>query len=166
MAIFTVAWLARWQESIFQCSGKICRKWSLTHMVKYYHQRHDEQGLREELIAFGIVLRRAAMLPQADLEEVSMQLTNYDPFLMEDPHFGALLRDLSEARAAEVSAKALADLKHTLLQVVEARFPVLTTSLGNVVLSDERAELDHLMVQVATATDEQAVRQLLNLSGD
>jgi hypothetical protein len=150
---------------------------ALDFMVQFYRENlRDETGLREELITFGVLMRRAAILSPAGIEEVTQKMVSYDPFIMEDPHFGALIRAEAEARAevlaearAEVLAEARAEVlalafsKSALIHVIEERFPVLIADIDKAVLPDNPDELGLLMVKIAIASDEKAARQLLGL---
>lgn len=75
-------------------------------MVQYYRDQQDENGLREEFLCFGILLRRAAILSPAEIEEVTQKMVLYDPFIMEDPHFGGIIRQKAEEAWEEAWGKA------------------------------------------------------------
>jgi hypothetical protein len=138
---------------------------AIERMVEYYREKQDDSGLREEFLAFSVLLRRAAILPPEDIEEVTQKMVNYDPFLIEDPHFGAIIRAKAEEAAREAAREAAtSSLKNALFHVIEMRFPALASSLDQGVLPQNPDELDWLIVKVATASNEQAVRQLLGLT--
>jgi hypothetical protein len=75
-------------------------------MVQYYRDQQDENGLREEFLCFGILLRRAAILSPAEIEEVTQKMVLYDPFIMEDPHFGGIIKQKAEEAWADGWSKA------------------------------------------------------------
>lgn len=132
-------------------------------MLQFYrNKQRDENGLREELIIFGILMRRAAILSPADIEEVTQKMVNYDPFLMEDPHFGGIIQKAK----AEGVAKGLAAWKSSLSRTVAARFPNLAASLENVVWSDTDEALDQLSFSLATTSNEATICRLLGLPVD
>lgn len=139
-------------------------------MVEYYREQQDENGLREELLVFSVMLRRAAILSPADIEEVTQKMLHYDPFLREDPHFGAMLDD-AEAKGKvegkiEGKAETLASLQSTLLRQVEGRFPTLTAYSEKIHWPENAEALGLLMMNVAAAPDEWTVRRLLGLPAD
>lgn len=99
-------------------------------------------------------------------------MVNYDPFIMEDPHFGGIVQKakaeglaegLAEGRA-EGEIQALATLKNMVLSSIEERFPALAASVGKAVWPDNIEALGLLAMKLATAPNEEAVRSLLGLS--
>jgi hypothetical protein len=148
-------------------------------MVQYYRDQQDENGLREEFLCFGILLRRAAILSPAEIEEVTQKMALYDPFIMEDPHFGGIIKQKAEEAAKEAAkeawakgetegkiegkSEALAALRNTVLASVEERFPELTGSLKQAAWPESVEEMGLLAMKLATAPDAEAVLHLLNV---
>lgn len=138
-------------------------------IIQYYTERHDTIGLHEEMLAFGIMLRRAKrILSRAEVQEVTEKMLYYDPLIAEDPVFGKMIEDarreaLLEGKA-EGKAEDLAVSKEILLRFVQEQYPVLTgETLQQAVLPDSRSELDRLLINVAIAPNENEVRLLLHL---
>jgi hypothetical protein len=128
-------------------------------MVQFYRGQQDEAGLHEEMLAFGVLLRRTDVLSQDDVKEVTRKMIYYDPLIAEDPYFGGMLKE-AEAKGL---AEGLAILKNALLHTIEVRFPDLVAFIGKVVLPDNAETLEALMVNVATAPNEETVRLLLGI---
>lgn len=109
----------------------------------------------------------AALLAPEDMKEVTDKMDYYDPFIMEDPHFGALIR-VAAAKEAQNMVKnsnlalLLDPLKQTLLRIIEARFPDL--DVKEIALPDSSVVLEQLIVEIATAYSEGTARSLLKLA--
>lgn len=148
-------------------------------MVQYYRDQQDENGLREEFLCFGILLRRAAILSPEEIEEVTQKMVLYDPFIMEDPHFGGIIRQKAEEAWEEAWVRgeaegkiegkiegrieALTAFKNTVQASVMERFPALSGSLEQAVWPDTVEELSLLAMKLATAADEAAVLRILQV---
>lgn len=78
-------------------------------MIQYYQGNEDE--LRDQLLCFGIMLRRAKMLPAADLEQVEERLNVYDQLIEEDPHLQAIAARLADKKMAEAMARVEAEAR-------------------------------------------------------
>lgn len=76
-------------------------------MIQYYQGNEDE--LRDQLLCFGIMLRRAKMLPAADLEQVEERMNMYDQLIEEDPHLQAIAARLADKKAVELADKKIAE---------------------------------------------------------
>jgi hypothetical protein len=136
-------------------------------MVQFYRGQHDEAGLHEEMLAFGVLLGRTDILSSDDVKEVTRKMIYHDPLIEEDPYFGGIIKERAEEkaeeRAKEVRAETFAAWKSALLRAIEARFPDLAATIGNVVLPDNSEALAALMVNVAIAPNEETVRLLLGI---
>jgi len=132
-------------------------------MVQFYRDKQDEAGLHEEMLAFGVLLHRADILLPEDIEEVKEKMLYHDPLIEEDPYFGGIIRKRAEEAEARGLAEGLTALKNALLRTIKARFPDLATTISKAVLPDNSEALEALMVNVATAPDEETVRSLLGI---
>ena len=56
---------------------------TIEEMIEYYQQ--DNDLLRDELICFSVLLRRAQPLPEAQFERVMRRIRMFDQLLEEDP---------------------------------------------------------------------------------
>lgn len=109
----------------------------------------------------GLRLRAAVIPPLAKAEG------SPDRFFMEDPHFGGMIKEAQAEGKAEGKAEDLASSKKTLLRFIEEHFPALgVRATHNALLPENRDELDLLIIKVATASNEEAVRGLLGLPAD
>lgn len=139
-------------------------------MVQYYRDRQDENGLREDFLCFGVLLRRAEILSSEDMKEVTNKMVLYDPFIMEDPHFGGIIREKAEEARIEGEAKGRTEviitLKNMLLSAVKERFPALEERLEEADWPEEIEALGLLTMRLATAANEEAVCRVLHMSAN
>ncbi|HEY0754078.1 MAG TPA: hypothetical protein VGD98_08970 [Ktedonobacteraceae bacterium] len=85
---------------------------AIAQMIKYYQDNDDE--LRNQLLCFGVMMRRAEMLPTVQIKEVLEKMKEYDPLIAEDKYLQALIKEfgekLGEKRAVEIATKMAAEV--------------------------------------------------------
>lgn len=143
---------------------------AIEQMIQYYQGDDDE--LRNQLLCFGIMMRRAEMLPTVELNEVLKMMKEYDPLIAEDAYLQALVAELADKKALELVAEAeariraetVATFQHTLMNIIKVRFPLLAQHVeGEKALPDSPEALNLLIVQISSASDERVARAILGL---
>jgi hypothetical protein len=126
---------------------------TIEEMIEYYQQ--DDDLLRDELMCFAVLLRRAQPLPEAQFERVMRRIRMFDQLLEEDPWV--------KEKIAEGKAKGLTyGASKELVRLVQGRYPALLHLAKARATKGETLEvLDALIEQLWAAPDEQAARTLL-----
>lgn len=147
---------------------------AIDQMIEYYQGDDDE--LRNQLLCFGIMMRRAEMLPAVEIQEVAEKMKYYDPLIAEDKYLQDLVEELAEKRvekraqeiaekrAEEIAeARVVAKFQETLIHLIKAHFPLLARDVEHMVLPDKPDALELLIVQILSAPDERVARVILCL---
>src|SRR5262249_11534915 len=122
---------------------------AIEEMVEYYQEEDDL--LRDELMCFAVLLRRAKRLPEVQFERVYRRIRMFDPLLEEDPWV--------KEKVAEGEAKAASK---ELVRLVQGRYPALLhLAKARATKGEPLDVLDALIEQLWAAPNEQAARSLL-----
>jgi hypothetical protein len=130
---------------------------AIEEMIQYH--KSDDVKLARQLLCFGILMRRANLLPPEDKYQLEERLRMYNSLIDEDPYIQE--RDaLAEARG-EVRGEIKA-LQRAVVTVVKGRFPQLVELAQQQVANIDKPDaLDLLVEQVTTAPSEDVARWLL-----
>ena len=153
---------------------------AIDELVERY--QHDDTKLARQFKWFGILLRRADIVPLEDKRRIQERLDMWDNLIEQDPW---VQKKKAEAKAegeaeglAEGLAKGLAEglaegevkgevkgLQNAVVRIVKGRFPSLSElAQQKVVQVNEAPVLYYLVEQLSTAPDETVVRWLLRPS--
>jgi hypothetical protein len=126
---------------------------AIEEMIKYYQENDD--FLRDELMCFAVLLRRAQPLPQVQFERVLRRIRMFDQLLEEDPWV--------KEKIAEGEAKGLTyGASKELVRLVQGRYPaLLDLAKARATKGEPLDVLDALIEQLWAAPNEQAARSLL-----
>jgi len=130
-------------------------------MIQFYQD--DQTLLREELLCFKVMLKRAQRLSEADMGIVLRRIDMYDPLLEEDPWVqGLQAKSKAEGKAEGLAEGRLRTLRDLLLISVRAHFPLLGELAERKAMQTEDADaLNLLVVQLMAAKNEQTAREIL-----
>jgi hypothetical protein len=157
---------------------------AIDQMIEYY--RDDEDELRNQLLCFGTMMRRAEMLPTVELEEVLKKMQYYDPFIAGDAYLQALIARqveekteekvriaeekaeekarIAQEQIARTEAGMIEALQNAVRSLLKVRFPLFAAQKGQeILLSDKIDVLQLLLVQISSAPDENVVRVILGM---
>jgi hypothetical protein len=126
---------------------------AIEEMIEYYQE--NDECLRDELMCFAVLLRRARRLPQVQFERVLRRIRMFDQLLEEDPWV--------KEKVAEGEAKGRTNgASKELVRLVHGRYPaLLDLAKARVTKGEPLDVLDALIEQLWAAPDEQAARTLL-----
>jgi|SRR5579859_743193 len=126
---------------------------AIEEMIQYYQE--DDELLRDELLCFTVLLRRAQPLPEVQFARVLRRIHMFDQLLEEDPWV--------KEKVAEGAAKGEAKgASKELLRLVQGRYPALLhLAKARATKGEPLDVLDALIEQLWAASDEQAARSLL-----
>jgi hypothetical protein len=125
-------------------------------MIEYYQEEDDL--LRDELMCFAVLLRRAKLLPEVQFERVYRRVRMFDPLLEEDPW----VKEKVAEGVARGEAKGLTYASKELVRLVQGRYPALLhLAKARVTKGESLDVLDVLIEQLWAAPNEQAARTLL-----
>ena len=138
---------------------------SIEEMIEYYQDNDD--FLRDELMCFAVLLRRAQPLPKVQFERVLRRIHMFDQLLEEDPWVKEKVAEgeaKGEARGiakGEARGEAKGRAKE-LVRLVQGRHPTLLHLAKARARKGEPLDvLDALIEQLWAAPNEQAARRLL-----
>jgi len=119
-------------------------------MVEYF--RDDEELLRQELLCFKVLLRRARRLPEVEIERVLRRIRMYDPLLEEDPW----VQEYGEKRKAEGRVEGEANgMRRSIEGIIHMRFPDLKDlAMERVDRIQDVAVLEQVFTFLLTAPNE------------
>jgi predicted transposase YdaD len=89
------------------CTSEELLKQAVEDMVQYYENRGDTDHLRDELLCFQTLLKRAKRLPAVQIESVLRRVHMFDQLLEEDPW----VQGYGDKREAKGEAKGKAEGK-------------------------------------------------------
>jgi hypothetical protein len=133
---------------------------AIEEMIEYYQEEDDL--LRDELMCFAVLLRRAHLLPQVQFERVIRRIRMFDQLLEEDPWVKEKIAEGEARGKAEGEAKGREWASKELVRLVQGRYPALLHLAKARATKGETLEvLDALIEQLWVAPNEQAARTLL-----
>ncbi len=138
---------------------------TIEEMIEYYQQ--DDDLLRDELMCFAVLLRRAQPLPEAQFARVLRRIRMFDQLLEEDPWVKEKIAEGEAKGKAKGKAEGQAEgltygASKELVRLVLGRYPALLHLAKARATKGETLEvLDALIEQLWAAPDEQAARTLL-----
>jgi hypothetical protein len=141
------------------CTSEELLKQAIEDMVHYYENRGDTDHLRDELLCFQTLLKRAKRLPAVQIESVLRRVHMYDQLLEEDPWVQGY-GDKREAKG-EVKGAAKATCQNIGL-VVQARFPALEALvMDRLERIHDLEALQKMLVALSIVQDENKARRYL-----
>ncbi len=129
---------------------------ALEDMIQYYQSRDDEEHLRDELLCFQALFRRARPLATAQMESVLRRIRMFDSLLDDDPWVQ------ERVALGKTRGKAQASRQYIPL-IVQARFPDLV-SLANECIAQiqESDTLGQVLLTLSTLSNEDEARSYLS----
>jgi hypothetical protein len=125
----------------------------LKQAIEEMRQRYKEPQLGQHLVRFRTILRRSTMLSPQDKQAIEKELHMYDSLLEQDP-FAEEMKVKGEVRGLQRAA----------VNIVRKRFPNLVDMAQQRILQIMNPDdLDQLVVQLSDASNEVAIRRLLNI---
>jgi hypothetical protein len=125
----------------------------LKQAIEEMKQRYKEPQLGHHLVRFRTILRRSTTLSEQDKQAIEKELHMYDSLLEQDP-FAEEMKVKGEVRG----------LQRVVVNIIRRRFPNLEELAQQRVLQIMNPDdLDQLVVQISDASNEAAVRRLLNI---
>lgn len=138
------------------------------------HYKHDETRLARQLKWFGILLRRADIIPPDDKRRVQERLDMWDDLIEQDPKMKQIRAEsaakgkaegLSVGKAEGLVEGEIKGLQNAVVKIVRGRFPSLAELAEQKVAElYEPPILYYLVEQLSAAPDESMVRFLLRPS--
>jgi hypothetical protein len=126
-------------------------------MIEYYQQ--DDDLLRDELMCFAVLLRRAQPLPEVQFERVLRRIRMFDQLLEEDPW---VKEKIAEGKAKGKAEGRTEGASKELVRLVQGRYPALLhLAKARATKGEPLDVLDALIEQLWAAPNEQAARTLL-----
>ncbi len=134
---------------------------AIEQMIEYY--KDNETRLRDELLCFSVLLRRAHRLPEHDMPAVLERIRMIDPLLREDPWVQSLVAEgRVEGRVEGIEEGELKATRAGLLRVVGLRFPELAALAEKRTACIESIDvLNTLSDQLVICADGQAAHNAL-----
>lgn len=124
--------------------------------------KNNDRRLAREFLWFGLLLRRATLIPAEVKHRIEERLNMWDNLIAEDPKLKKWLDVSREEGKAEATAEAIAAVQNGTLTALKKHFPHLVDEVRAEVETIRSLDaLSQLIAEISVAQDEAAARRAI-----